>query len=200
MTWNLQGRFIEVCSCKLMCPCWMGPGAEPDRGWCSGSFIVDIQRGSSGELELSGLKVAMLGDWPKDFASGGATVRWFIDDAATSQQHQELELIFTGARGGAWERFSAIVADFLPTLSAKIEVEWGDKPTARVGNVATITLDPVKDADGQQAQMRGAPAMKVLEFDTLNLARSDGSTFAGPDLRKWDSGGEGEMTTFNWSG
>jgi hypothetical protein len=24
MTWNLNGKMIESCSCNMLCPCWFG--------------------------------------------------------------------------------------------------------------------------------------------------------------------------------
>ena len=90
MAWRMAGRFIESCSCKLWCPCWLGP-ADPDQGWCSGAILVDIQQGNSDGADLGGLKVVFVGDWPKDFASGNGTGRLYIDEAADANQRRELE-------------------------------------------------------------------------------------------------------------
>ena len=76
----------------------------------------------------------------------------------------------------------------------------GDKPSAKVGAFGEVSLDPVKNEAGQQTQMLGAAAMGALQLDHLDLARSDGSKFSAPDMRQWESGGEGEMSTFSWSG
>ena len=32
MSWKVSGRSIELCSCKMLCPCWLGPDGEPDKG------------------------------------------------------------------------------------------------------------------------------------------------------------------------
>jgi hypothetical protein len=93
MAWQITGRWIELCSCKMFCPCWFGP-AEPDQGWCSGAVLADIQQGNSDGVNLSGRKVTFVGDWPKDFASGNGTARLYIDGGADVDQRRELEAIF----------------------------------------------------------------------------------------------------------
>ena len=198
MAWNMTGRFIEVCSCKLFCPCWLGP-AEADQGWCSAVLLMDIQQGNSDGVNLSGFKVAWVADWPADFLSGNGTARFYIDEAADADQRRELEAIFQGTKGGPWEVLSSVITKWLPAQSAKIEVQWGDKPSARVGNVGQVMLQPLKNEAGRQTHMQGAVVMEAFQLERLDLARSDGSQFSDPDLRQWKSGGEGQMSTFTWS-
>ena len=83
MAWELSGQLIEACSCKALCPCYLGP-AEPDQGWCSGALTFSIQKGQSEDLDLSGRAVVWLIDLPKDFASGNGTARLYVDDTAKS--------------------------------------------------------------------------------------------------------------------
>ena len=198
MAWNLTGRFIEVCSCKLMCSCWLGP-AEADQGWCSGAILLDIQQGNSDGVNFSGIKAALVADWPKDFMSGNGTARWLIDEAASDDQRRELEPILTGTKGGPWEALGSTITKWLPALATSIQIDWGDKPSAKVGSYGVVTLEPVRDEAGQQTQMLGAAAMGAFQLDHLDLARSDGSKFSTPDMRQWESGGEEEISTFKWS-
>ena len=30
MTYHLEGRLLEVCDCRVLCPCWIGE--DPDNG------------------------------------------------------------------------------------------------------------------------------------------------------------------------
>ena len=30
MAYELEGQLLEVCTCKILCPCWVG---EPNLGW-----------------------------------------------------------------------------------------------------------------------------------------------------------------------
>jgi hypothetical protein len=31
MAWNIKGTMIEFCSCRVLCPCWLGPDTKPDQ-------------------------------------------------------------------------------------------------------------------------------------------------------------------------
>jgi hypothetical protein len=54
MAWNLSGQLTEFCSCKLMCPCWLGPTPVPDQGWCSGAILYDIEQGQIDGIDVGG--------------------------------------------------------------------------------------------------------------------------------------------------
>src|SRR6185503_13207111 len=129
MTWQLSGKSVELCSCKMLCPCWLGPDGEPDEGWCAGAFAFDIQRGSSDGVNLGGTKVALGAEWPGNFFGGNGKARLYIDDGASTEQRRELEAIFSGRKGGLFEGlFGAVIKTWLPTETTRIEITWGDSP------------------------------------------------------------------------
>ena len=43
-----------------------------------------------------------------------------------------------------------------------------------------------------------APILGLIEISKAELARSDGSRFAGPEMRSWDAGGHGSVNPFRW--
>src|SRR5215470_18732826 len=132
MAWEISGQLIEACSCKALCPCYLGP-AEPDQGWCSGALTFSIQNGQSEGVDLSGRAVVWLVDLPKDFASGNATVCLIIDDGADVRQREELEGIFFGKKGGPGAVLGSLVSKWLPTESAAIKLRGGENPEVTVG-------------------------------------------------------------------
>jgi hypothetical protein len=199
MAWELTGRLIEVCSCKSACPCALGP-AEPDQGWCSGALTFAIERGQSDGVDLSGRTVLWLGDLPKDFATGGATVRLYIDDGADEGQRRELEAIFTGRKGGAAEVLSTLVSSWLPTETAPISVGSGDEPTVAVGGVGQAELKPITDQAGQPTAVMNPPVLGLIAINRQDLYRSDGGSFRAPQMRSWQSGGHGSVSPFSWNG
>jgi hypothetical protein len=198
MAWHLSGRWMEACSCKLWCPCWLGP-AEPDQGWCSGAIVLEIERGESDGLDLSGLRAVFVGDWPADFFSGNGTARWFIDERADAGQRRALEAICTGQQGGPWAAANAVVARWLPAQPARIELTAADTTSVRVGEVGQFQVAPVRDEAGRPTEVRGAAAMGAFQLERMELARGDGTRFSPPEMRAWQGGGEGTMSTFAWS-
>ena len=67
MSWKISGHSMEMCNCKMLCPCWLGPEVEPDEGWCGGTLAFDIQTGNSDGIYLSGTVVAFVAEWPGNF-------------------------------------------------------------------------------------------------------------------------------------
>ena len=198
MAWSLSGHLLEACSCKMLCPCIFGP-AEPDQGWCSGALTFDIQEGNADGVNLSGRRVVWAFDLPGDFFGGNATARLYIDDGASDEQRRDLEAIFTGKKGGAMEAVGASVTKWLPTKTASIKIQRGDKPSVSVGNFGQVTLAPIKTESGKTAQIINAPLNEVFGVDKEDLARSDGSRWSDPDMRRWEAGGTGGMSAFRLS-
>jgi hypothetical protein len=198
MSWQLSGRSVELCSCKMLCPCWLGPDGQPDQGWCGGAFAFDIQRGSSDAVNLAGTKVAVGFLWPGNFFAGNGTARCYIGDDATPEQRRELEAIFTGKKGGLLEPLmKAVVKDWLPTQVTSVEFGWGESPSLAVGNVAKVTLTPLRDPTGQRTRVQGAAAQADFQLASMDLASSKGSRWSDPNLREWQ-GDSGTLHEFNW--
>ena len=198
MAWSLSGHLLEACSCKMLCPCIFGP-AEPDQGWCSGALTFDIQEGNADGVNLSGRRVVWAFDLPGDFFGGNATARLYIDDDASDEQRRDLEAIFTGKKGGAMEAVGASVTKWLPTKTASIKIQRGDKPSVSVGNFGQVTLAPIKTESGKAAQITNAPLNEAFGISSEDLARSDGSRWSDPDMRRWEAGGAGGVSAFSLS-
>jgi hypothetical protein len=199
MTWNITSRAIELCSCKMLCPCWLGPEGIPDEGWCSGAFAFDIQQGNSDGIDLTGSRVVLAAEWPGNFFGGNGTARLYINEAANPEQRQELEAIFSGKKGGPLEPlFGAVIAKWLPAQFMAVDILWEEQPVIRVGNVGQAKLQPLKDQAGHSASVRGAAAMAAFGSESMDLASSKGSRFADPDLRAWE-GDSGTLHSLKWS-
>ena len=197
MAWHMTGQLIEACSCKAACPCVLGP-AEPDQGWCSGALTFVIEQGESDGVNLGGRKGVWLSDLPKDFASDNGTVRIYIDDAADARQSRELEAIFTGKKGGPGGALGSLVTKWLPIQTATITIDGGDNPSITVGAVGHVELNRIKDERGRATKLLNAPVLGAIQVDTADLARSDGSNFADPQMRRWEGGGHGSLSPFSW--
>lgn len=200
MAWHVRGVVREHCSCKMWCPCWLGP-AEPDQGWCSGSLIFEVHEGAADDISLDGLRVVVVVDFPADFFTGNGTARLYIDENANAEQRRELEAIFSGRKGGPLEAaWGATVTQWLPTQVANIEIQDGDAPSITVGNVAQVTYQsPIRDGEGRATVIEAAAAATAFGLEGVSLARSDGSRWSAPEMRQWESGGSGTIGAFDWN-
>jgi hypothetical protein len=198
MAWQISGRNIELCSCKMVCPCLFGPEGEPDQGWCSAALGFSIDKGSSDGVDLAGTKVVLAADWPANFFAGNGKARLYIGKHANARQRAELEAIFTGKKGGLLEPLlGAVIAEWLPTEVTDIEITSGDKVTAKVGDAGRVSLVPMKDGAGNQATIRGAAAQAAFQFEHMGVASSKGSRWSDKGLRAWQ-GDSGTMQPFDW--
>ncbi|MFW6153556.1 MAG: DUF1326 domain-containing protein, partial [Halobacteriota archaeon] len=56
--WRIKGDYVETCNCEVACQClWLEP---PDDDECTVSFAWHIQEGHYGDVDLSGLNLALL--------------------------------------------------------------------------------------------------------------------------------------------
>jgi len=195
MAWKLSGQILESCSCQLVCPCVFG-AAKPTEGWCSGALVFNVQQGNSNGVNLSGATVVLAVDLPGDFLGGNGTARLYID--AGADQSRELEAIFTGKKGGAFEMLSALITKWLPPQAVKADIA-ADHSGVRVGSVGELKLQPVKTEDGRQTTLQHAPILAGFGIASSNLQRGDGSQWSDPQMRRWTSGGTGAISGFTLS-
>ena len=199
MAWHVTGRSLDLCSCKMWCPCWLGPDIEPDEGWCAHTFGFDIQQGHSDGVDLSGTMVALTGEWPSNFYYGCGKARVYISDTAADDQRGELEAIFSGKRRGHLERlWGPTVDEWLPAKVARIDISWGENPTLAVEGVGLATMQPLSNGAGKQTIVSGAMSQAGLQIDSMNLASSAGSRWSDPAFRPWE-GSSGNIHEFDWS-
>jgi hypothetical protein len=200
MVWSVRGRSLELCSCRLLCPCWLTADVEPDEGWCSGVFAFEVDEGASDGVDLAGGKVVATFDWPGNFWAGNGTARLYIDEAADADQRRELEAIFGGQKGGPLGAvLPAVVTNVLPTEFTEIAMEWGDPTSLRVGTFGEATLRRVRDEPGRVTTVASAATLTAFEMERLEVARSKGSRWHDPDLRSWE-GDSGTLHEFDWAG
>ena len=199
MSWQVSGRSMELCSCKAMCPCWLGPNGEPDQEWCSAIFGFDVEAGNSEGVDLAGTKVVFMAHWPANFFAGNGSARLYIDDAASEDQQRELEAIFSGQKGGLLEGlWGAVLSTWHPARITKVEIGWGDNPKVMVDGIGEATLNPFKDAAGKSTTVSGSAAQAAFQIDSMVLADGKASGWSDPDLGSWE-GDSGTIHKFDWA-
>jgi hypothetical protein len=199
MAWNLKVDMIESCSCAAVCPCLLGP-AKPDQEWCSGVFGLTVTQGSSDGVDLSGVKALLHFELPGDFMGGIDKAKLYLDPGASEEQRREMDAIFHGEKGGVWGGMKEAIKEWLPTTVAKIELTDGASPAAKIEGVGEIALQPVALEDGTAAVLSGAPVLAAFQIGSIKLANATGTKFNDPDMRSWESLGQGSTTQTEWSG
>jgi hypothetical protein len=199
MTWFITGRVLEACSCKMFCPCVMGP-ADPTFGWCAVAILYDIRSGEADGVKLDGCKVFWTAVFPRYFGDGNGVSRLYIDETADPEQREKLESLWKGQRGGPPAIINALTSQWLSSQVTRIGVQEGDKTSFTVGAVGMVILDPVKNEQGEITRVENAPAWGPQGLRNEAIAHADGSYIVDPEMRRWVSGGFGAMQTFSWAG
>jgi len=149
MRYEIEGRLLEVCTCNVVCPCWVGE--DPDGGTCDSSLGWHINQGTVEGVDVSGLTLALSVHIPGNIltpASWKAAV--FVDDRATDEQADALLKVFTGKLGGAIADLAGLIGEVVAVERVPITftVEGG-KGRLAIGSIAEAELVPYTGATGK---------------------------------------------------
>jgi hypothetical protein len=123
MRWHLQGHGYEFCNCAFGCGCNFGGFPNSKDGSCHAFVGHEVARGGCGEVDLSGLKFAMIMAWPKAIHEGNGRAVLVVDPAAGQRQVDALAEIVSGRLGGnPWALMGPTFRVAAP-VKAKITIE-----------------------------------------------------------------------------
>ena len=147
MAYNLEGSLLEVCTCKVICPCWVGE--DPDGGQCDGIVAYHVDRGTVDGVDVSGRSFVLLAHIPGNVLKGNWRAVVYVDDKATSQQEEALLNAFTGKLGGPLADQAQLIGEVVAVERAPIDfrVEKG-KGTLKIGDGIEAELEPLQGATG----------------------------------------------------
>lgn len=153
MAYQLEGRLLEACNCKVVCPCWVGE--DPDHGICEGVIAWCVDKGTVNGVDVSGLTLAVMAHIPGNVLKGNWRVVVFVDGKATPQQREALLNVWTGKLGGP-------VADLVQLVGEVVGVEQvpisfaveGGKGTLKIGEAIRAEMAPLQGATGQTTTLQ----------------------------------------------
>jgi hypothetical protein len=144
VAWNIEGTYIETCSCELLCPCnaSLANGATYD--YCRVVLVFNITGGNVDGTDVAGTKVAAIAETPKVMTDGNWRLGVFIDDAASDAQAEKLMAVFGGQLGGPMEALGPLVGENLGIERAPIEVrEDGLHHSVRIGDAVDFEIEDI---------------------------------------------------------
>jgi hypothetical protein len=148
MNYEIEGRLLEVCSCNVLCPCWVGE--DPDGGTCDSALAWHVDGGSIQGIDVTGRTVALSVHIPGNVltpASWKAAV--FVDDGATDEQQAALLKVFTGQLGGGIADLAGLIGEVVSVERVPITftVEGG-RGRLKIGEIADAEMTPFTGATG----------------------------------------------------
>lgn len=179
MAYTLEGSILEVCDCKVLCPCWIGE--DPDNGTCDSVIAYHVDKGNIEGVDVSGLTMAMVAHIPGNVLNGNFRTMTFVDDQASIEQEQALLMAFAGKLGGPLEDLSKLVGEMVGVERAPITFDvQGGKGTLRIGADAEAVMEPYRGPTGEVTTLNesvfstipGSPAYvaKASKYRVKNAA------------------------------
>jgi hypothetical protein len=152
MSYSLEGRILEVCDCKVLCPCWIGE--DPDNGTCQSTVAYHYDKGAVDDVDVSGLTIAYAAFIPGNVLQGNWRVILLIDERASDAQFEALASVHKGERGGPLADFAKLFGDILAVERAPIQFDVQEgKGTLKVGNTAYAELEPYLGPTGEPTKL-----------------------------------------------
>src|SRR6266704_4233045 len=147
-TYQLDGRLLEVCSCDVLCPCWVG--ADPDGGTCDAAVGWHIDTGTIQGVDVSGLTFAISVHIPGNIMKGNWRALAYVDDKATQPQQAALLAVFTGQLGGPIADLASWIGEVVGVERVPITftVQHG-KGTLIIGQRVQAELVPLTGPTGE---------------------------------------------------
>ena len=197
--WSLSGLLFENCSCQLVCPAHISFKQSCTHERCIGHWSIHVDRGSYGDVDLSGCNILILYDAPQRMYEGGWNEVFFFDEAIQPDQREALDIILTGKAGGPWQVLSRFVSKHLKSRVVSLHFEdQGREKRMWIDGVFETEISAIRAKDD-----RG----EALLVNLFNQIHSERQVLARGSTRSFDSEIAFEIenthalySEFSWSG
>jgi hypothetical protein len=145
--YSLQGSLLEVCSCGVACPCWIGE--DPDGGECYAIIAYHFDAGEISGLDVSDLSLVIVAHIPGNVLAGNWEVVALVDDRATDEQRAAILSAFTGQLGGPLTDVYQLIGTVKGVETVPIRHAIVDGAgTLEVPGVIEADMEPYRGPDG----------------------------------------------------
>jgi len=185
-SYAVAGRLLEVCTCNVLCPCWVGEDPDGD-GTCDAILGWYVDRGTVAGVDVSDRCLCLSVHIPGNVLAGNWRVALLVDDRCTDAQQYALLDVFTGRLGGPIADLAGLIGEVVAVERVPIIFDVVDgKGHLQIGDVAEARMAPFLGATGLTTSLHdsafatipGSPAF-VGKADRF---RRDGRRHGLPDV------------------
>jgi hypothetical protein len=153
--YELEGSLLEVCTCNVLCPCWIGE--DPDGGDCLSVVAYHFDRGTIRGVDISGLTVASAVHIPGNVLAGNWKQVLYVDDDADEEQYDAIVAMMTGELGGPLGDLAQLVGERVAIERAPMSHSIVDGAgSLKVGDVITADMHPYRGPDGSTTTLQNS--------------------------------------------
>ena len=148
MAYHLEGRLLEVCNCRVLCPCWVGE--DPDFGTCDSINAWHFDKGTIDGVDVAGRTIATINHIPGNVLAGNWRAVVYLDERVTPAQEQAIFAVYTGKKGGPVAELAKLIGEVVGVEKVPITFDvQGGHGTIRIGGDGFAELEPYKSAAGK---------------------------------------------------
>ncbi len=205
--WYVEGVEFSNCNCSYGCPCQFE--ALPTYGDCRGVEVHRIDKGHFGDVDLTGLKIALFYAWPGPIFEGKGQLQAVIDERADEKQRKALETILHGKEteeaATHWWVFCAMSDTIHDTLFKPIDFEVdieGRTARAVIPGVLESTGSPIRPphSDGEHRVRIDIPSGIEFELAEMGSATTKTGSESAVELDLKDSYGQFNLLRHSGTG
>jgi hypothetical protein len=174
MPYHLEGRLLEVCDCRVLCPCWIGE--DPDNGTCESMQAWHFDKGHVNGIDMTGRTVGAAFHIPGNVLKGNFRAALYIDDGASDEQQQALLDLYGGKLGGPVAELAKLVGEVVSVERVPITFAVNEgRGTLRIADAGFAELEPYHGPDGSVTTLT----------DTIFSTVPGAPVFVGKATRYW---------------
>lgn len=142
---RIRADSVEACSCAHGCNCQFG--GYPNEGICEFIIGYEIREGHFGDIDMAGVKAAVVAKYPNAIHEGNGHVILFVDQEASGAQVNALASVLSGQHGGMpWEALAATITKFEGPISMPIEIRYQSRRSSvRIPGAIEMQLEPMRN-------------------------------------------------------
>ena len=153
--YQLEGSLLEVCSCDVLCPCWIGE--DPDQGTCQSVVAYHLDKGTIRGVDVSGLTLVSVVHIPGNILEGNWRQLVYVDDRATDDQGEALIDAFGGNLGGPLADLAQLIGERVAIERVPISHAIVDGAgTLKVGEKVDLAMHPYRGPDGSTTTLNNS--------------------------------------------
>jgi hypothetical protein len=200
-SWSMEGLALGLDNCSIGCPCIFGE--PPTHGICNFVAVFQNTKANYGDVNLNGVKYAMVGEFVRQKPQDAATwryVAYYIDVQAGERQKRALKAILTGPAFAPLGKPAELKEVPITLTGLESFGQVGKTYGGKVGNIAEVQVTPIQGA------IAGKPVVIENSLEPLwhwtCLGKATGSFYSagGQNFRFEGTSGESHKFAFKGGG
>ncbi len=185
--WEMRGTELINCNCSYGCPCQFN--ALPTHGFCEALGAIAIDTGHYGDVNLDGVKIGVVFQWPGPIHEGRGKCQPIVDESASPAQREAMLKIMTGQDT---EPFATMFSVFASTLEqayepifAKIDFEVdvdARRGRIHVDGVLDVTGEPIRNPVTNLEHRVRIDLPHGFEYELAEIGSGTGRSYGNIEL------------------